>query len=230
MTRSALLFLAALLGSLFCGGASGAPSYAVQSITLEPPQELAGPVREVLAGQALRVTSPGGVFCELWLRKSLPAAATAQNELGIVYGEIAPGTLVAAIRFSSAAVDYRQQKVKPGVYTLRYALLPVNGNHMGVSPNRDFLLLSPASADSSAANLAVEQLMPLSRKATGTGHPSVWSLAAPENSSGALQPQIVHQEDGNLWILNFQAEILKPGAVPSKLPVSLVVVGSAPEA
>ena len=37
--------------------------------------------------------------------------------------------------------DIRGKVVKPGVYTLRYALQPQNGDHLGAAPNREFLLL-----------------------------------------------------------------------------------------
>ncbi len=52
------------------------------------------------------------------------------------------------VRFPQGMSDYRGQSLPPGVYTLRYQLLPQDGNHMGVAPNPDFLLASPAASDS----------------------------------------------------------------------------------
>lgn len=75
-------------------------------------------------------------------------------------------------------MDFRRGRVKPGVYTLRYAQNPVDGNHQGVAPQRDFLLLAQTQADTSAANVARDELLALSRNALGTTHPTVWSLGA----------------------------------------------------
>jgi hypothetical protein len=49
------------------------------------------------------------------------------------------------VHFLHAAADFRGQQVPVGFYTLRYALIPDDGNHLGVSPNPDFLLLIPLS-------------------------------------------------------------------------------------
>ena len=50
--------------------------------------------------------------------------------------------------FPKGMSDYRGQAIPPGSYTLRYAMLPQDGNHMGVAPNPDFLLAIPAAIDS----------------------------------------------------------------------------------
>ncbi len=72
------------------------------------------------------------------------------------------------------------------VYTLRYALFPLNGDHQGVAPQRDFLLLSPAAADTDpSAKPDYETLMTMSRKASGTPHPLVFSFW--KDDSGAAQ-------------------------------------------
>src|SRR5205807_123366 len=88
--------------------------------------------------------------------------------------------------FWPQGVPSRKQLIKPGVYTLRYALLPDNGNHMGVAPQRDFLLASPATDDQDAATVTIDQTLALSRKATGSNHPSVWSLGPPEDHPKSL--------------------------------------------
>ncbi len=65
----------------------------------------------------------------------------------------------------------------PGVYTLRYGNYPVNGNHQGVAPQRDFLVLAPVALDKSGDAISdFDALMELSRKASGTPHPAVLSF------------------------------------------------------
>jgi len=43
------------------------------------PQELSAAVRAVLGDQELRVSGLGGLICEIWLRKTVPAKAPGQD-------------------------------------------------------------------------------------------------------------------------------------------------------
>lgn len=219
------LFLAAL----FVASSAAAQTYKVEAANAPAPQELSAAVRDALSSNALRVLGPQGTLCEIWLRTPVPASATPSAELGVAYGQLSDGTLVGAIRFASAAKDYRQQVIKPGVYTLRYALQPVDGNHQGVSPYRDYFLLAPAAADTSIAPLNDKDLYAMSRKASGTGHPSVWSLVAADAAPSAL-PGIAHQDDGDLWVVYFQTQVQPAGGAASPVKMGLVIVGHAPEA
>jgi len=227
MIRIKLVCIPAILLTFiaFCFSASAsAQSYKVESVTEPAPPELSAAVRDALVVEALRVTGPGGTLCEVWLRKAVPAKPAAAEALGITFGQLDEGTLVGAIRFPAEVKDYRRQRVKPGVYTLRYALLPTDGNHMGVAPQRDFLLASPAAVDQDPATVSRDDTLKLSRKTTGTQHPSVWRVG-PAFSDPASLPAVTHQEEEDLWVLGFSL----PGAT-GRLVMGLVVIGSAPEA
>lgn len=208
---------------------TAAQSYKVETAPLTAPQELAGPVRDALSADALRVTGPQGPLCEIWLRKDIPAAAKPSQELGIAFPLFTEGALVGVIRLDAPSKDYRQQTIKPGVYTLRYALQPVDGNHQGVSPYRDYFLAVLATMDSSLAPLTGKDLYAASRKASGTGHPTVWSLVPADNAPASL-PAINHQEDGDLWVLFVKVPLMTPGGGSSPVVVGLILVGHAPEA
>jgi hypothetical protein len=108
-------------------------------------------------------------------------------------------------------------------------LQPVDGNHQGVSPYRDFLLLVPASLDTGTSPIAFKELSVLSRKASGTGHPAVWSLLPADGAPAAL-PGIKHVEDGDLWVLYFQFSLGPEGAAGTPTSIGMVIVGRAPEA
>jgi len=47
-------------------------------------------------------------------------------------------TLLGALRVHKTEIDYRKQKLKEGVYTLRLAYQPADGDHMGTAPNAEF--------------------------------------------------------------------------------------------
>ena len=116
-------FLLALV-ALTLVSAPAAAQYKLETSVGAPPEELAPAIRENLAGDVLRVVGPQGPLCEVWLRKSVPARPGSGAGFGIAYPQLAEGTLVGAVRFLVETRDYRRQRVKLGVYTLRYALHP----------------------------------------------------------------------------------------------------------
>jgi hypothetical protein len=156
-----------------------------------PPPELAPAISQALEQQGTKIIGgSGAVFCEVWFRTSLPAGAKSSEE-SVTLPTIPHGTLLGAIRFTSQGADRRGQNIKPGVYTLRYSLQPLNGDHLGVSPQRDFLVMTPAADDKDLnATPAFDALMAMSRKASGTPHPavlSVWGAAASDPAGFAKQ-------------------------------------------
>jgi hypothetical protein len=218
--------LLALNFALLAPPASAADSYTLEKATLAAPDDVAAPVRAELAAEALRVTGPKGPICEIWLRKAIPAAPAAPAPLGVGYPQIAPGSLVGVVRVLAPISDYRQQRVKPGVYTLRYALHPLNGDHMGISPLRDFLLLAPAALDADPAAITFEEAVARSKKTIGANHPAAWSLQSAEGAPGT-PPNLYHTEEPDLWIIHLRTGI---AGAAKPLDMSLVVVGHAPEA
>jgi hypothetical protein len=221
-----LLVLCAVCTSALNASAQG---YKVEEFSAAPPAELAPAVRETLSKTALRVTGPEGPLCEIWLRAVVPARATPEQKLGIGYGQFEEGTLFGAVRFLRESRDFRKQLVKPGVFTLRYALNPVDGNHMGVSPIRDFLLLLPAADDSSPAKVTRDDVIKLSKKSIGLNHPSVWSIATGEGQHAKL-PEVAHLEDEDAWVVYFRVPVQPAGGTAAPLVMGLIVVGHAPEA
>ena len=224
---SVLLCVATGVAAVFAlPAAQAADPYTLEKAALASPEEVAAPVRATLSGEALRITGPKGPMCEIWLRKALPAAAAPSQGLGVGYGQIAQGALVGVVRVLASLSDYRQQRVKPGVYTLRYELHPVNGDHMGISPLRDFLLLAPAAADTDPAAITFEEAVARSKKTIGANHPSAWSLQAAEGAPGQ-PPALFHTDEPDLWLIHLRVPL--EGAA-SPLDMVLVVVGHAPEA
>ena len=116
-------------------------------MTEGPPTGLASGVKDALETQGYRVLDPRGKpLVDVWLRKGAPASAKPSGPKGaILYPVLAEGELLGAVKFASEGRDYRDQAITPGVYTLRYGLQPVNGDHLGVSVNRDYVLLVPAA-------------------------------------------------------------------------------------
>jgi hypothetical protein len=133
-------------------------------------------VNGVLATPGVKVvSSDGAVLAEFWFAAQEPTGGKAEDSA--VFANIPAGALLGVARFPARHRDRRNQGIKPGVYTLRYGLFPINGDHVGVEPQRDFLILSPAADDQDTNPVAgFEALMALSRKASGTPHPLVLSF------------------------------------------------------
>jgi hypothetical protein len=173
-------------------------------------------LRNVLDTKGLRVLDEKGTpVCELWFSKGIP---TTKDAGGDVLGQIGEGTFVGVINFPSGASDFRGQGIKAGYYTLRYGLILQDGNHLGVSPTRDFLLAVPVAEDKDpATRLKTDDLFKLSRAASGTGHPSVWSLVQASSSDGL--PKAVKNEHEHVIIET------KITTMTGVLNVGLIVVG-----
>lgn len=171
-----------------------------------------------LSKDGYRLTLFDGSVVDVWLRNSLPNAKEKAPQA--VYPSIARSTFVGVISFHAQTSDFRGQPVKAGTYTMRYELLPEDGNHMGVAPQPDFVLLTPIGDDPGPdAMPTYADLVKLSAKAAGTSHPAAFSMVPVEGASG--YPSLFYTSDG---YAAFAAEITTPSG---KLPMALVVKGVA---
>lgn len=143
----------------------------------DPPPETPAPILAALNKSGAKiVTDSGTALVEIWLRSAMPSGPST-GESNVMLPTIPPGALLGELRFPAKGSDRRGQDIAPGVYTLRYGNYPVNGNHQGVAPQRDFLVLVPAALDKSADPISdFDALMELSRKASRTPHPAVLSF------------------------------------------------------
>ena len=140
-----------------------------------PPSEVAPAIAQVLQKEGTKITNNGKAYCEIWFRTDKPAAAKSVEDGTTV--PVAMGALLGVIRFDGTGSDRRGQSIKAGVYTLRYGIMPINGDHQGAAPQRDFLLMVPAADDKDLnATPAFEAVVAMCRKASGTPHPAVLSF------------------------------------------------------
>jgi hypothetical protein len=228
--RRARNIAALMAGVFFALSGTAAQPYRAETFTAAPPDEVSAALREALAENAIRILSETGTLCEVWVVRTVPVRANPSPQLGVILPELEEGTLIGVVRFRTGGEDYRRQAVPPGVYTMRYALHPIDGNHQGVAPQRDFLLLVPASADGNPGPMSLAELYAQSQKASGTTHPSVWSLVPAEAVEAAALPAVTHHPEEDLWIVTFVVTAQAERAAPQPLPISLVFAGHAPEA
>jgi len=214
MTRSifsvAFVFLVIAQVSLAADG-----KYSVRSATAAPPKELSEPVAKLLGQESIQfLNAKGETLAEIWLRKEIPAKAGADKK-GVNYRDLDETTLLGAIRFTQPFSDYRKQKIKPGVYTLRLGFQPMNGDHMGTAPFPEFCLLSPAAEDKKPDPMDPKDLYELSAKAPMASHPGIMLLFP--NDKPPDKPELASKEM-DTWVLNVKADATSGG---SKAPLGL---------
>ncbi len=201
-------FLSAAL--LFAASSLLAQDYKLEPIAAGAPA-LAGGYTSMISGQGYRVNGASGPWCEIWFRSSIPTGAKPSDPA--ITLPIAQGTLVAIIRFPGTAADRRGQSIKPGVYTMRYSNNPVDGSHLGVAPQRDFLLLTPLANDPDPNAMPdFATLVSWSTKASGTPHPAVFSIETP---AGSTFPELTKEGDHDT-VLNVKI---------GDLPLAIIVAG-----
>ena len=181
---------------------------AVTPLTDKPPSELSGGVVSTLVPAAKVVA--GEATLDIWLVKAVAGG-------GADWSGVDSGTLVGAIRVAGAFKEIRGKVVKPGVYTLRYGLQPQNGDHLGISQFREFVLLSPAAIDTDPKVLGFDGVVALSKEVIGTAHPASLSLDPPQDAPGA--PLSAYKNE-----LGHEGVVLQIGTMKFGLIVSGLIV------
>lgn len=213
--RAHVILLAAqlLLASLAFG-----QTYKVETAGAPAAGQLPQPLQDALGAQGAKVVNDqGATLLEAWFAKTVATNSSASPSSDYLYPSLTDGEFVGVLHFSSAGADFRGQAIKPGFYTLRYGLIPQDGNHMGVNPTRDVLVLCPVAADTNlSANLKFDDLVKLSRQAAGTPHPA-FLVGAPVN--GSAFPAVA-KDDQDHWNLQ-----VKLHGSSGDLPFAFTVVG-----
>ena len=79
-------------------------------------------------------------------------------------------------------------------------MFPINGDHQGVAPQRDFMVLTRIADDTDPnATPDFNTLMASSRKASGTPHPLVLSIWKADD------PKPDFSQQGDDWVLTHNA-------------------------
>jgi hypothetical protein len=164
------------------------------------------------------VAAKGPVTLDFWWVESLPVKGAGAPS----WEGVEEGALVGAVSVSAQFRDIRGRAIKPGVYTLRYGIQPQNGDHLGVSPFREFLLISPAAIDTDPAPHGHEGTVELSKQAIGGSHPGVWSIDPPVAKENPLQ---LHKTELDHQAVIMEVPIARDGKPAGTLRFGLVLIG-----
>lgn len=191
---------AALLLAAATVAAAGEGKYSIKPGDAGPPTELSAAVRKVLDAKAVQVRdAQGKAVAEVWLRKEVPADVTPEQiKNGLTYRELSQTELLGAVKFHQDWQDYRKQKVKAGVYTLRLGYQPADGDHAGTSMYQEFAVVADAAKDTKPDVMEPKALVELSMKSIGTAHPGVFMLFP--NPKPAAEPKLEAKASDH-WVL-----------------------------
>lgn len=172
-------------------------------------------ISAALEDKGYRVTLDDGWTAELWLAKTAKLASGGATEA--LYPQLGNSEFIGVLHLPKGMSDFRGQAVPAGTYTLRYQLLPQDANHLGASPNPDFLLAIPLANDSNPdAVYPFSKLVALSAKSTGA-HAAVIAL------DKAAEPGTAAFDDQKQLILTLNLPIASGKA----LPLGIVLKGQA---
>ncbi len=163
--------------------------------------------------------------CDIWLCRQWELPEESDPEEEVVY-PFQPGQLIGVVRYNNKGGDFRDQEIVKGVYTLRYAHQPVDGDHIGTAPSRDFLVLLKASDDRAIAVLDYDTLVEQSAEAAESTHPAQLQLVQTEGD--AETPSMAHDEEHDWWSVRFEGKA-KQGDELKSVRLELIVAGQAEE-
>ena len=203
--------------------------YKVEDLKQGPPSSIAPEITKALNPRGFRIKDSGGkTFADIWLRKSIPAASKPSGaKETIQFPFLRQSELLGVVQLAVEGHDYRDQAIPKGSYTVRYGLQPVNGDHLGVSPFRDYILMLPAAKDKTLEILPRKELETSSAEAAGSTHPAILFMLAVPSSSSPTKATMIHDQEKNTWRLVVPLSLsVKGESRLVEFPVSIVVVGA----
>lgn len=201
-----------------------AQDYSVGKAEALPVGTVSPEIASLMSPAGVKVSKGSAAVCELWFAKEWPLDADAKTGGEVLY-PLTVGQVMGVIRFAKKASDFREQDVPAGVYVMRYAQQPVDGAHVGTSPTRDFLAISPAAKDRDPKAVDYKALVAASKETTGAAHPAIFSLQKAEDGAS---PSVREASDREWVIVHYVGKVKQGGGVKD-LPLDLVVVGKAAE-
>jgi hypothetical protein len=222
LMRSHWFLAVALLAAL---PAFAQDEYKAQALSTPPPSDVPQVLQNAVQAQGVQfLDAQGKPVAEIWLAKTLTGQASPDTSGDVIYGSVDPGAFVGVLHYPAGGSDFRGQNIKSGYYSLRYDLIPQDGNHMGVSQYRDFLLLVPVGQDPDPAKpLKFDDAVKLSRQASGTSHPGILCLdptdSAPSTLPGAFK------DDSDNWAVAAKTQVKPEGGAAKDLTMAIVLIG-----
>ncbi len=203
--------------------------YSIKTAATPIPKDVSEPIQKLLAESSVQLLDGADKpICDVWFRKDISADATPEQiKTGVTFKEVKQTEIIGVVQFHKDWSDYRKQKIKTGVYTMRLAFQPTDGKHTAdVSDFHEFVLVIKANADTKPALMEAKALHDRSGDSLDLAHPGVFMLW-PNNKPGK-EPSLAAQAK-NHWVLNSRANLVVGGkATGTSIGIGLTLVGHSP--
>jgi hypothetical protein len=203
--------------------------YTIKTTSNPVPKEISEPIQKLLVNESIQLLDgEGKLLCEVWFRKEIPAEATPEQvKTGVTFREVKQTEILGAIQFHKDMTDYRKQKIKAGVYTMRLAYQPTDGKHTAdISDFTEFALVIKAAADTKPALMEAKALHDKSGDSLDLAHPGVFMLW-PNNKPGK-EPAIAAQAK-NHWVIQSKcALVVKGQPTGTSIGIGITLIGHSP--
>lgn len=166
-------------------------------------------------------------ICEIFLAKTVAAQSARPASGKMRYSSLKEGALIGVLHLLPEATedysaDFQNQKLEPGYYTMRYAVMPAgtyeNGTKLG-----EFVVLSPASMDQDPGRiLKAGELAHLGASTSGTDVAASMALVAPDTSR---QFPTVRADETGMCIFQVRLRLASTKGHPSReLPLAIAML------
>ncbi len=183
-----------------------------------PPQELAETIRSALQPTVIRLAEEGKPLFEFWFRKEVPLAEKPPLD-AFALEAVSEATVLGAVKVHTEQYDFKDEEIPAGLYVLRFGIQPEDGDHLGTSPTRAFVLLIPAKQDPRLdLHFDHEQLMKASSTVNAAKHPSGLNLQ-PVTQPGSGFPRLAAHNGGEHKVVYLRLPARVKG---QKEPLALV--------
>jgi hypothetical protein len=214
---------------LSLAAAQDGKKFSIKTTTTPVPKEIGVAIQNLLVDSSVQLLdATGKPICDVWFRKDLPAEATPEQlKTGVTFREVKQTEILAAIQFHRDWTDYRKQKIKAGVYTMRLGYQPADGKHTAdVSDFQEFVLVIGAKADTKPFLMEAKALIDRSGDSLDLAHPGVFMLWP--NPKPGKAPTIDARPKEH-WVVNGRANLVVDGKATDKhIGIGLTLVGHTP--
>jgi hypothetical protein len=176
----------ASLAFLLAGFALSAAELKLKVVDQDPPKALDAAISATLQKKAIQLLDGDKPVYEFWFVSELPLTSKPASPAKAL-DSAKQATLLGAVSVPKAMKDYRDDELAAGVYTMRFALQPQDGNHLGSAEFTYFAVLVPAKLDTKPGGISdYKPLVKASSKETATDHPVILSLRPASSTDGDL--------------------------------------------
>lgn len=217
------VLILALCG-IFTGLAAADGEYTLAVADKEPPADLAAEVRDALVPKAYQISSEDGTVYEFWFVPSLTVKTIGDSARDTLNSVEEISLLGAATVTDNEPHDFRDDPIDPGLFVLRMAMQPKDGNHLGTAPYDTFAILIPNERDGQLKDMRDHDTMvELAQEGTIAEHPPILSLQPFEKTEGEI-PRLELNEEHE-WEFLYLTFPIEADGKKSEITVGLVVHG-----